>query len=218
MATPAMEAALKQRFANLFGAIRIDLPAATVRLLDGAASLSFDGGTYTGKDPVFGVLDSTEEIADGIGDEAPALSFTLLPPDDAAAADLTSPAAQGSAVKMVVGAFIPETGTVVPDPLVVFLGELDVATLNIDRGKREVDFECVSAFELYFENQEGVRLVPSWHRSVWPDEAGLDNVTGVENDIYWGRAAPKSAVYYSGGGVVGGGGSPQGVNYWVQLR
>jgi hypothetical protein len=214
MATPAMEAALKQRIANLFGALRIDLPGHTIRVLDGAGALSFDGGSYTGRDATYGVLSAIEAIGDGMGDEAPALSFTFLPASTAAAADLTSPTAQGSAVKVVVGAFVPESGSVIADPIVQFLGVLDQATLTIGKGARSLDFDCVSAFEYFFDNQEGVRLAPAWHKAVWAGETGLDNITGVQNDIYWGQAAPKGSVSYAGGG----GGAGGGFNQYVQLR
>lgn len=201
MATPAMETALAARFANLFGAIRIDLPAATIRLLDGAGALTFDGGTYLGRDPTFGTLAAIESIGDGVGDEAPTLSFTMLPASTASAADLASPTAQGSRVRVMLGAFVPETGGVVADPIVLFDGELDQATLTIGKGARELDFDCVSSFERFFFNQEGVRLSPAFHKSLFPGETGLDNVTGVTRPVYWGVATPASALAGTGSGT-----------------
>src|SRR3546814_15206260 len=86
--TPAMETALAAETPLVVGLLKIELPDATIRLLDGSGQLVFDGETYTGRDRVFGSLAAVEAIEDGVGDEAPALNFTLLPASDAASAAL----------------------------------------------------------------------------------------------------------------------------------
>ncbi|MDO9489036.1 MAG: hypothetical protein Q7J32_11725 [Sphingomonadaceae bacterium] len=197
--TPQMDAALAAASPTWFGAVRIDLPGYTLRLLDGAGFAAFadgseGGGTYLGRDPVYGVLAAIDEISDGIGDEAPALGLTLHPASDAAAADLASPAMQGSPVSIFVGAIDRATGLVVPDPELLFVGELDVPTLRSGRGTRSLELELVSTFERFFADDEGARLSDGFHRSVWPGEDGLAFVTGVEKTVYWGMDAPPQAV------------------------
>src|SRR3546814_2304754 len=66
--TPAMETALAAETPLVVGLLKIELPDATIRLLDGSGQLVFDGETYTGRDPVFGSLAAVEAIEDGVGD------------------------------------------------------------------------------------------------------------------------------------------------------
>jgi hypothetical protein len=197
--TPQMDAALSAASPTWFGAVRIDLPGYSLRLLDGAGVATFadaspGGGTYRGRDPIYGVLAAIEEISDGVGDEAPALGLTLHPASDAAAADLASPAMQGAPASIFVGAIDRATGLVVPDPELVFVGELDVPTLRSTRHGRSLELELVSTFERFFADDEGARLADGFHQSLWPGELGLAFVTGVERTVYWGMDAPPPAV------------------------
>lgn len=201
--TPAMEAALQARFATVFGAVKIELPDATICLVDGGI-VTFGGDTYVSKNDTFGALAAVDRIRDGVGDEAPALSITLLPAGDAEAAALSSPTYQGSPVTLYLGAVDPETGAVIADPLEVFYGELDQPTLTVDQGVRELEYQSTSAHERFFSGDEGIRLSDSHHQSIWPGETGLANVTGIQRTIYWGIDKPAGSVTYSGGGFSGG--------------
>src|SRR3546814_10076287 len=80
------------------------------------------------------------------------------------------------------------------EPLLLFTGELDQPTLTVDKGSRELEFECVSGFERLFDNEEGLRLADSWHQSVWPGEMGLANVSGIITTVYWGVEAPAGEI------------------------
>lgn len=201
MATPAMTAALQANPVTLFGAMQIDLKSGqTIRVLDGSASLTFNGGTFTGMDPLFGVISAIDAIQDGFGDEAPALSVTFLPASGASIATLASPSNQGSRIRIWLGAVNPTTGAVIADPIMLFDGEVDQITPTIGKGKREIDLDAVSGMERFFEVQEGVRLSSTFHKSVWPGETGLDGITGLENKIYWG--VKDSSAVTSGKSVV----------------
>jgi hypothetical protein len=46
--TAAMDTALAADRVILFGAVQIDLPSYTLRLLDGMSELTFNGGTFVG--------------------------------------------------------------------------------------------------------------------------------------------------------------------------
>lgn len=200
--TPAMTLALAEPVVTMFGAIRIELPGHTIRILDGASEITFGGETYTGIDEIYGTLGTADAMSDGAGDEAPAVSFGFLPPDPVAIAGLANPLAQGSPVRMMVGAVA--NGAVVADPLTLFEGVLDQIDLDVGSGQT-LDINCVSAMERFFDNQEGVRLSPAHHKSIFPGETGLDQVTGVTRKVYWGTAAPTgSASIQVGGGGYGG--------------
>jgi hypothetical protein len=192
--TPALDVALRADAPTVFGAISIDLPDSQVNLLDGAGLVTFGGRTYVGEDPTYGVLSGVENLTDGTGDSAPAFSLTLLPSGDAAAAALVAPTMQGSAVRAWVGAVDVLSGLVVPDPHLLFLGELDVPSLVSSEDGRRLDYEVVSVFERLFEDDESARLSPGFHRSIFPNEAGLDFVTGVDQPVYWGVAGNPASV------------------------
>jgi hypothetical protein len=203
--TPALDAALRADAPVVFGAVAIDLPGYAVNLLDGAGQLAFGGRTFVGEDATFGVLAAVEPMSDGAGDSAPAIGMTLLPVDGASAAALAAPDMQGSPVTVWLGAVDRATGLPVPEPHLVFLGELDVPTLQAGAGKRSIDYSVVSVFERLFEDDASARLSAGFHRSIFPGEAGLDFVTGVDKPVYWGVAGDPQNVFFGGvgGGSVG---------------
>jgi hypothetical protein len=193
--SPALDAALAQDRATIFGAIRMDLPGRIVRLLVSSGVVKFyvDGvlETFTGSDELLGVFSAIDTLTDGLGDEAPALSLTFMPAGDVAAAQLASVDMQGSAVRLWLGAIDPMTGTVLGDPLLLFNGLLDVATLKAGAdGKTSVDYEVTSIFEDFFLSDDGARLSDTFHQYLWPGELGCAFVTYVAQQIYWGTSSP----------------------------
>lgn len=189
----AMDAALAGPEATVFGAVEIVLPTATIRLLTGSGIITFDGKTFTGEDATYGTLYSLENLTDGSGDEAPAIQLTVAPASDAAAATLASASMQGSPVSIWFGAVDPTNGLVIGEPLLVFLGALDVPTLKSGKNSRLLEFEITSEFEQFFFNDDGARLSDSFHEYLWPGETGLADVTGVLKQLYWG-GSPQSGV------------------------
>lgn len=208
--TVQLDAALSSPAPTIFGAISVDLPGRQINLLDGAASLTFNGRNYTGRDPVYGTLSAISNLTDGMGNEAPRLSITLLPASDAAAADLAGPDMQGSIVTIYFGAVERTTGQVVPNPHLLFVGELDVPFLTAGENMRELEYEVASIFERFFADDEGARLSDGFHQSIWPGEKGFAFQTGVPQGVYWGVEAPPRPVTNTGlgfggiGGVFGG--------------
>ncbi|MET0439133.1 MAG: hypothetical protein ABW043_16735 [Devosia sp.] len=201
---PALDAALSSVSPTVFGAIRVHLPSATICLLDGAGQLSFGGYDYAGSDPTYGTIAAIETLSEGMGDTAPALAITFFPPSDAAAADMSSPAHQGSLIHIHAGAINPATGAVIGVHELMTL-EIDVPTLRADKGTRSLEIEAVSVFQRLFTDDEGIRLSPDFHKDVWPGETGLDDMSSVPQTDYWGAEAPSVPIYsYPGGG----GGTP----------
>lgn len=195
----AMDTALAGDRVLLFGSVQIDLPGYTLRLLDGSGFATFDGGTFLGIDPTFGVLAAVSELSDGAGDEAPAINVTILPPNDTAAGTLAAAAMQGSKVTVKVGAMDMATGAVIGDPYLLFVGEIDVPFLESGAEGRTLEYEVVSVLERLFDDDEGARLVDGFHQSIWAGETGFFDVTGIEATIYWGQTPPKGAISFSAG-------------------
>nr|AGU09962.1 hypothetical protein [uncultured organism] len=107
---------------------------------------------------------------------------------------------QGSPVYIYVGAVNPATGAVVPDPYLLAALELDVPILHKEENSRSLEYECVSVFERLFETDEGARLSPGFHKSIWPGELALDDVTGVAQTFYWGvEGANETGAVVAGG-------------------
>lgn len=189
--TGQMDAALAADSAVVTLLVETTLPDHDLRLLFGSGAVPWGPKTFAGIDSQFGVLAAVEAIEDGTGDEAPGFSFTMHPPSNASAAELASADYQGSPVAVWLAAINPSTGQLVPDPYLLFTGQLDQPRLTIGRGSRAVDFDCVSDFERLLEADEGARLSDAFHQSVWPGELGFANVTGVEQTVYWGVADPN---------------------------
>lgn len=198
MVDPLLQAQLEAEAPLLFGAIEIELPSYTIRLVDGSAEVVIDGDTYSGEDATFGTIDRIDAINESMDQEAPEISVSFLPPDDAAAADLASSAMQGATVRIMLGALDPETGLVIGDVEQLFLGEVDVPTIERSQGRRSVTFTVVSVFERLFEIREGERASDGWHQSIWPGQLGLEFMTGTVKTLYWGAKRPvANTIGYS---------------------
>lgn len=192
---PTLQNALAQPSVLMFGAVRIELPNYTLRLLDGAGAILIDGELYTGIDPTFGTLSTISELSEEIGDEAPEVSIGLMPPDMSAMAVLADSSMQGSLVRIMVGAADPITGVAIGQPETLFLGEIDVPTPGLDQnGARTLEYTVVSVFERLFEVEEGQRASNAWHQTIWPGERGLEFMTGTDKNLYWGVKPPKNST------------------------
>jgi hypothetical protein len=177
----------------VFAAIAMDLPARNVRLLAHAGHVEFGGDEYLPEDPVIGVFSAIEDMTDGIGSEAPSIMLTFMPPTDAAAADLSSPALQGSPVRIYLGAVDPTTGAVI-DVVKLRDGLLDVPTIKLNRQGRTVDYEVTSVFEDFMVADDGANLSDGFHQYLWPGELGCVFLTYVAHQLYWGQEAPDGVT------------------------
>jgi hypothetical protein len=193
--SPQLAAALRGERPLLFGAVEINLPNGyDLLLLDGAAQLMINGRKFVSRDPVYGVLDTIKGLADTLGNSAPAVTLGLIPAATASLAKLMDPAVQGSPVTISMGCIDMWTGLVVPDPYVLFVGELDVPTVNWDMNDRRLDYVATSIAERLFATEEGLRLSDAFHQHVWPGELGLAFVTAVETYVPWGQKLDTSAI------------------------
>lgn len=187
----ALKAALAQPAPTLFGAIKIEFPDYTLRLLDGSAQLQIGGEMYVGQDPTFGTLASISELNEELDDSAPEVTIGLFPPDLSATATLAHPDMQGSVVTIMAGALDAASGSVIGAPEILFVGEIDVPTIDVDgEGKRTLSDTVVSVFERLFETEEGQRASNGWHQSIYPGELGLEFMTGTDVNLYWGAKPP----------------------------
>lgn len=214
----AMNAALGAHTIRSFMAIRVELPDnLKINLITGSGFVSFpvDGvpTTFTSKDAIFGVLSSVSSVTEAFATSAPHLGINFLPPTADAIGALSAPLVQGSRVRAWAGLVNEETGLVIGQPELLWIGRVDTAKTTLDANNRVVEMDAASVFERLFASLESERLNKVWHRAFHPDENGLDYNIAALVDPMWGADAGKpqpSSGPVAGGGSYGGGGGSGG--------
>src|SRR5690349_8781691 len=107
--------ALTDTVLTLAGLLEIQLPSGTIRLCDGGF-VKWGANTFVSHDPLYGTLGAVDSVTEGISDEAPGGSVTLLPPKVSTAAALFQPTAQGKPIKGWIAEVNRATATVVGTP------------------------------------------------------------------------------------------------------
>lgn len=186
----------------LTGLLKIELPDHTIRFCDGGF-FAFEGETYRSEDALFGTIGAVESLSEGVGDSVPALSISLLPPDETAPATLSQPGYQTARVQFWIAEYDAQTG-VITSAEKMFDGQIDQTILTVSKTQRELTMSIVSLAERLFEGNIGNTLNPTWHKSIWPGETGHDNATGLSVPVAWGTEGPSRGGTSSsgrGGGV-----------------
>lgn len=189
---------------GLTGLVKIELPSRTLRFCDGGFFV-YGGETYTSSDDTFGTIGRLETMAESVGDIVPAISLTLLPPDQTAPIELSQPGHQTSPVQFIIAEYDADTGLITTGD-VEFYGQIDQSVLTDDSQRYDLTVSIVSLAERLFERNLGNTLNPNWHKTVWPGELGHDNATGLSKPVAWGvEAAPGGGSTRGGSGGGGGG-------------
>jgi hypothetical protein len=200
--TPAMIAALSSGRAMLTGLFEVDLPSGSRYFVLGSTEVSWNGHTWLGYDPTIGSIDAPDDVREDMTGEAPNTSISINISPTAVVADIAGAAIQLSPVKIWLAALYLDGSNhlqVVADPELLFDGFIDQATIDLDKGRNDLDYTVISAFDYFFEDSEGQRLNGQFHQLVWAGEKGLDNVTGVTKKIYWGTLGPNNGPTTSTG-------------------
>lgn len=193
-----LKAALRSGAARYFTAIKVEYPDFTLRLVN-AGFVVIDGETYLSRDATYGALGSVERVSDGSGKDAPRCRIQLLPPTAAAMTALADPEAQLSPVTVLWGVVNASTGAVIGAPEEPFIGLTDIPEISIGRESWGVVLDCCSGLDRALDSTEGLRLAPAFQNTVWPGETSFDQVTGVDDPVYWGMRPPAGAISGVGG-------------------
>lgn len=183
------DAALRQPAPVIFCALEIVLPGHTLRVLDGAGVIGFDGMVFQGFDATYGTLGAIESVTESIGTEAPRVRFAFLPRSNNALANLAAPGAQGSQVTLWTGVVNPYTGLVIGQPEVLFIGDLDETSFEYDEGSGVLTVDCASAWDRFFDGNEGARQTDDFQQANYPGDRAFQFITGVEEQLHWGFKA-----------------------------
>jgi hypothetical protein len=175
--------------------VRIGLAGGNVCLTDGGFAV-FDAGDgpelYESEHPTIGVLSSIGSIADGAEATTTRIDLVILPRDDAAAAALGSPLAQGARVQWWEGVIDPGSGGLAGVPLLKFDGEIDKPVFSVG-GSWALTLQCGTQAERQLEPNADWRLNHAFHSRVWPGEGGLIHVTNLPQKLYWRQSSPNGA-------------------------
>lgn len=185
----SLNAALQAPAAVAFCALEIVLPSKTIRVLDGAGAVGFDGKVFQGADPEFGTLRAIDPLEEQVGTEAPRARFTFMPRSNNAKAQITNPGVQGSEVSCWFGVVDPATGLVIGQPELLFIGELDEASVDTDKGSDVITFDVASAWDRFFDGNEGARQTDNYQQANYPGDRAFQFITGVEEQLHWGFKA-----------------------------
>jgi hypothetical protein len=191
---------------------KFELPSQTLRLCDGGQVI-WAAETFRASDPDFGAIDTVEAFSEESGDQAPGGSLIFLPKDSAAAGTLSQPEYQGSRIRFWLAKVDTATGEVDGTPEQIADLVLDRTELRGGIGRLQLAMDFIGSAERLFNISEGNVLSPRFHQSVWSGELGLDNATGVPNQMAWGAPSPPRGSVTSGGagGAAGGRGAGLGL-------
>ncbi|NBW09758.1 MAG: hypothetical protein EBR82_17215 [Caulobacteraceae bacterium] len=183
---------------------KLELPTGTVRLCDGGL-VKWGSETFTARDGVFGTLGAIDALGEGVGDEVPALTMTLLPAGDATPTQLSQPGFQTSRIRLWIAEVDPTTSAVIGTPAPQFDGQLDQTVLRLGKDQRELETTVVSMAERLFNRASGNALSPTFHKSIWSGETGHDQANGLTISVTWGtESVATSGQVPVGRGYFGG--------------
>lgn len=191
---------------GITGLLKINLPGHTVLLTD-AGVTEYAGETYSAYDSVLGSIASISTIAEGIGQEIPALELEFSPPGITAVTALSNGAIQQSQVRLYVAEYDINTGLVVGTPELRFLGFVDQPQVSFAFRQFTVTISAVPELEAMFFRDTGNGLSSTFHKALYPGELGHDNASGLSIPTSWGVSSPPRAAssFGSGGGGFGSG-------------
>lgn len=185
---------------GLTGLLKIELPDGDVLLSDGGAT-EYAGDTYTAEDDTLGALASLGTIAEGVGDEIPALELGFAPPGPVAVTALSNGAIQQSRVRLWLAEYDVDTGEVVGTPELRFIGFVDQPRVSFAFRQFSASITAVPDLEAMFFRDTGNGLSSTFHKALYPGELGHDNASGLSISINWGtQSPPRGGVVFSGFG------------------
>lgn len=191
-----MDASLKADLQNpsftSFTLLSVALTATTVRLSSGG-EIVYDGNTYYPENTSYGMLDSVPPIADGSDDQVPTCEVRLILPSASAKALWTVAADQGAEAIVTMGTINRSTGAVIGTEE-LFRGEYNRPRFTVGAAEDYVSLLFTGQLGRLLEPNHERKCSPAFHKSRWPGELGLDNVTRLTRKIAWRAADPAVAA------------------------
>lgn len=191
--TPQVEAAMSAspyimaRFVSFFFA------DVTVRLWTGVGPFVLGLETYTG----MGDLGSIAPISDKSDLSAQRIQITISGLDPINMAELRDYMHQGTPVE-IYEAQLTQDLEVVPDPYLIFVGEVDVMGAALGE-TMTISAQIDNFLSFIFRGPDGHRETAADQIALFPGDLGLNYCASVITDIPWGRINTLSASSAGGG-------------------
>lgn len=182
--------------------LKLALPSGDVFLSD-AGVTEWEGDSYSPHHETLGSLLSVQTLSEGPGTKIEALKLAFASPGVGAVAALSNGAIQQSRALMWIAEYDLMTGEVVGIVDNRFVGIIDQPDIRAANRSLSINLTVVNEMEFLFEKPVGNELSSTFHKSLYPGEAGHDNATGLSVPQAWGRESPPTTSGYgSFGGSV----------------
>ncbi len=197
MLPSAMQTAAAQPTVRPFFALKIvlpasaELPAKTLRLLDGPGVVSWGGSTFVGSDGDYGGWAGFESVEEGIATQSATVGLSLMPLSDAVVQQIGQPASQGSAIRLFLGMLDLVTGLPVCDPPVYRYGVLNSCKRGVGKNSANLTVQMASYYEFLAMGGAGGKLSSAFHQQFFPNETGFAFVDNVQHQLPWGASGPR---------------------------
>jgi hypothetical protein len=159
-----------------------DFPSGVLRLWTGVHDVQWNGETWYAAGSLIGVPEveeTTEIVASGI-----TVSLSGIPPE--LVSDVIASVTQGSIGRVYIG-LLDDTGALIVDPTLAFMGRLDVpeirdeantATVTVTYESRAIDMGKPTPF----------RLTDDFQQRRFPGDRGLEYVSTLQSgkSLFWG--------------------------------
>jgi hypothetical protein len=162
--------------------VELDFDSLPLNLWSGIGDLSWDSKTWAGAGNLlsFGSLEETTEV------RALGTSITISGLNSSILSAALSEDYQGRNATIWLGT-TDETGAVIPDPIIVFGGRMDVMTIN--ESAEDVTLNITIENRLIdFERTKIRRYTDQDQKIDYPDDKGFEFVSAIQDkEIVWGR-------------------------------
>ena len=193
--TGAVQTALSANPYIMARFLSIAFPDYTARLWTGVGPFTLLGDVYTG----MGSLGSIAPVTDKSDLSAQRIQMSLTGLDPALMADVRNYLHQGSTVQ-IIEAQLDQDLNVVPDPYVIFIGEVDVMSASLGE-TMTITCQADNFISFIFRGPDGHRQTAADQIALFTGDLGLNFCASTITDIPWGS---KGSVATSSGSSGGG--------------
>lgn len=173
----------------------LDWPSAAVRLWTGTGPKTWDSQTWLGTG-LMGAVSPIEESTDG---SATGISLTLTGIPSDLVSTILNDDYQGRTATLWLG-FLDSSGSVIADPVQIFSGKMDVASID-DEGETGTITLTVESELVDFLRSRERRYTHEDQQIDYPGDLGFEFVSGLQDkSVSWGKASPAPAVDMPEGG------------------
>lgn len=184
--TPAMLAALQAGELLPAFFVQIQFISETVYLWTGTGNISAIGHTWSGLGSMLGIA----TVEEGSSVEARGVVISLGGFDPTVVPEILSDYKLGNVAVVYLGLFDPASlSSLIADPLIIFAGETDQPTVDIDGPTATISLACENVLANMNVAANFLRTQEN-QQQAHPGDLGLSFVDGLaEKVIYWGRSA-----------------------------